>query len=193
MENNWVNTICVVSFDENIGQQVEFQFPPHFAPSDQRTLAFLAFPDSNCFSTGDLCYTFKIRDTFCYAYFRQQKDVSKSRGYLQQSVVLCSKLPYISLFRQVVSMIGPLYFEYGRSLLEVIHSSFQFWGEIWPGEVKEFPMLGKVITYKIPTTDLQAIQEIDQRDVASVLQNLNEGYPGMFQDTNLLSVLTKKS
>jgi hypothetical protein len=44
------------------------------------------------------------------------------RGYLQKSVVLLSKYPFIKLFKQVVAVVGPLFFQYGSALLE---SSFQ--------------------------------------------------------------------
>ncbi len=38
---------------------------------------------------------------FGFVFFRQVKDESISRGYLQKSIVLISPVPYINLFKEV--------------------------------------------------------------------------------------------
>lgn len=38
---------------------------------------------------------------FGFVFFRQVKDESISRGYLQKSIVLISSVPYINLFKEV--------------------------------------------------------------------------------------------
>jgi len=56
--------------------------------------------------TAQLACTLSIQEfenqpyLFGYAFFRQRKDASISRGYFQKSVVLVSHLPFVELFEQ---------------------------------------------------------------------------------------------
>lgn len=48
---------------------------------------------------------------FGHVYFRQQKDPSIQRGYLQKSLVLLTRFPFVSLFREMVTLVGSLFFD----------------------------------------------------------------------------------
>lgn len=85
------------------------------------------------------------KQTFFYGYvfFRQEKDASIQRGYLQvliipfsmiicwisqqKSVVMISKHPFLGLFKTVIGLIGPLFFEYGNPLLEACFQNTGVW------------------------------------------------------------------
>ena len=53
-----------------------------------------------------------------FTYFRQTRDVRIKRGFFQKSVVILTRLPYITFFRQALDFIAPEFFERGRSALQ---------------------------------------------------------------------------
>lgn len=82
--------------------------------------ACLSFPESSASGDDDLIYAVKIpreseaedqlyprRRTFLYGYvfFRQRKDASITRGYLQKSLVLLARRPCHSLYKHVCERI----------------------------------------------------------------------------------------
>eukprot|EP01124_Arcella_intermedia_P004470 TRINITY_DN12540_c0_g1_i1.p1 TRINITY_DN12540_c0_g1~~TRINITY_DN12540_c0_g1_i1.p1 ORF type:complete len:130 (-),score=19.16 TRINITY_DN12540_c0_g1_i1:108-497(-) len=104
--NGWIDCFCVVNFDLEYGQKLENMFPKmEFQDKETSNLCFLSFPETTG-DVGDTIYTFRLkrqrdqnkkRKTNKYLYgfvfFRQEKDSSISRGYLQKSVVLVSPHP----------------------------------------------------------------------------------------------------
>lgn len=56
-----------------------------------------------------------------------KRDLRSERGYLQKSVVLISLRPYLALFKRVIRLVGPLFFEYGTPLLEATFQSILAW------------------------------------------------------------------
>lgn len=89
---------------------------------------FSSFPDSNSSFIGDTVFTFRTEaseatkhamqlpmDTaahlYGYVFFRQKRDPSIRRGFLQKSLVILSTRAYPGLFLRVVGILGPLYFE----------------------------------------------------------------------------------
>lgn len=194
MESNlWVKCFSVVTFDEDVGQKVEFQVPAIMNEEQQQALAFLAFPDSNSFNIiGNLMYVFKMKHDpalFGYVYFRQQRDLTKPRKFFQKSLVLLSEHPYISLFRQVIEIVGPLYFDHGESIFEAINSCLRSWGNIIPGRTYELPMLGTVIVFTIPSTEQTIIPQLLGDGITDILDSMNIGHPGLFQDINLCELV----
>lgn len=191
--NHWVKCFSVVTFDEDLGQKVEFQTPEIMNESQQQALAYLAFPDSNSFNTmGNLVYVFKMKlETvlFGYVYFRQKRDISKPRKFFQKSLVLISELPYISLFRQVVEIVGSLYFDHGDSIFEAANSCLKTWGESVPGNSLELPMLGSVINFTTPSTENSFSPQFIGDGLSEILDNINLGYPGLFQDINIIDTV----
>ena len=89
---------------------------------------------------------------FGYVHFRQIRDKTVKRGYFQKSLVLLSKLPFISLFLSMVSQLGPNYFQYGLESLETCcHLMDRQWPEPEPGKTLLLPLLGNVLQVRIPT------------------------------------------
>jgi hypothetical protein len=191
--NQWVKCFSVVTFDEDIGQKVEFQTPLLMNDEQQQALAFLAFPDSNAFnSMGDLVYVFKMRFDpvlFGYVFFRQRRDLTRPRKFSQKSLVLLSEHPFISLFKQVVEIVGPLYFEHGETIFEPINSCIKSWGPVVPGMSRELPMLGVVVVFTVPSTDSAFCPQVLGDGLSDILDTVTLGHPGLFQDINLCEVL----
>jgi len=93
---------------------------------------------------------------FGFVFFRQRKDASIKRGYFQvralllygpvffflkkiktkqKSVVVLSSKPYMGLFREVVQLLAPAYFDMGHPILEAACETISKWYFhliIWP-------------------------------------------------------------
>ncbi|KYQ89269.1 hypothetical protein DLAC_09928 [Tieghemostelium lacteum] len=162
-KQKWMNHFCVVNFDLEIGQILDYCYPSFKFKDDESTnLCFLSFPDSNSHLQGDIIYTFKLKHVedsngqvsyqYGYVFFRQEKDDTISRGYLQKSVVLLSDEPFVGLFKKVIEIVGPLFFDYGNTLLEVAYQNIQAWPELKLGQTYELPILGYILTFHVPHT-----------------------------------------
>jgi hypothetical protein len=175
----WLYGIAVVTFDLELGQSIELLLPNHCKLTDKEklNLSYLSFPDANSAFLGDTQYHFRIRhesnlptyyqyynsivpaalqvdqnSLFGYVHFRQIRDKTVKRGYFQKSLVLLSKLPFISLFLSIVSQLGPNYFQYGLTSLETCcHLMDRQWPEPEPGKTLLLPLLGNVLQVRIPT------------------------------------------
>lgn len=63
--SQWLHCICVVTFDLELGQALEFIYPSHIKLSDKEkmNICYLSFPDSNSGCMGDTQFNFRIRQT----------------------------------------------------------------------------------------------------------------------------------
>lgn len=61
--SQWVQCICVVTFDLNLGQALEYVYPSEFKPTEQEitNICYLAFPDSNSGCMGDTKFHVRLR------------------------------------------------------------------------------------------------------------------------------------
>lgn len=157
MHSPWLTCFCVVAFDLELGQKLEHTFPPtSFTEEETMNICFSSFPDSP--QLGDTTFEFRHRIStesksthfYGYVFFRQEKDQSIHRGYLQKSVVLISVHPFLALFKKVVSLAGPLFFEFGNPLLEAAFQNILAWPVPIPGKTFELPILGNVLTVHLP-------------------------------------------
>eukprot|EP01132_Coremiostelium_polycephalum_P011137 gene11137-13642_t len=158
----WINCFCIINFDLEIGQILEHCYPNDikFKEDETTNLCFLSFPDSNSHLQGDIIYSFKLKQVrnnvnyyqYGYVFFRQEKDSSISRGYLQKSVVLLSDEAFVGLYKKVIEIVGPLYFDHGPTLLEVAYQNIMSWPELKPGQTYELPILGYILTFHVPHT-----------------------------------------
>lgn len=176
----WIHCICVVTFDLELGQALEIIYPNHIKLSEQEksNICYLAFPDSNSGCMGDTQFHVRIRQSpghshllpehqiynhkcpvflqvdpgyyYGYVYFRQVKDKTLPRGYFQKSVVVISRLPFLSLFTEVCSLIAPEYFENGEPSIEAACHDIDQWPSPVPGETVNLPLLGTVLQASIP-------------------------------------------
>ncbi|EFA82373.1 hypothetical protein PPL_04798 [Heterostelium album PN500] len=62
-KKKWVNSFCVVNFDLEIGQTLDYSYPKVMLRDEEITnLCFLSFPDSNSHLQGDIIYSFKLNN-----------------------------------------------------------------------------------------------------------------------------------
>uniref|UniRef100_A0A7S2SJA1 UDENN domain-containing protein n=1 Tax=Mucochytrium quahogii TaxID=96639 RepID=A0A7S2SJA1_9STRA len=165
----WLEAIVIVTFHVEHGQIVEdvFSLGGPLSESSKRKICSLSLPDSNSGQNGDVQFIFRYRDgdkpvrsigsvdeeefVFCSAFFRQIKDKTVKRGYFQKSVVLVSKLPVTSFLEDCAYIIGPLFFEFGKDVLQAILRNLKKWPQPEPGKSFSLPIAGCTIDATIPT------------------------------------------
>ncbi|KAA0707539.1 Protein DENND6A DENN domain-containing protein 6A [Triplophysa tibetana] len=86
-----------------------------------------------------------------YVYFRQVRDKTLKRGYFQKSLVLVSKLPYVTFFHSLLKLIAPEYFEKQEPCLEAACNDIDRWPTPSPGKILSLPIMGVVMKLRIPT------------------------------------------
>ncbi|XP_070109924.1 protein DENND6B isoform X2 [Equus przewalskii] len=177
----WLECVCVVTFDLELGQALELVYPSDFRLTDKEksSICYLSFPDSHSGCLGDTQFSFRIRqcggqrspwhddrhyDTgapvslqrepahyFGYVYFRQVKDSSVKRGYFQKSLVLVSRLPFVRLFQALLSLIAPEYFDKLAPCLEAVCNEIDQWPAPMPGQTLNLPVMGVILQVRIPS------------------------------------------
>ncbi|XP_052281111.1 protein DENND6A-like isoform X2 [Dreissena polymorpha] len=190
--SNWLHCACVVTFDLELGQAMEIIYPSHIRMTEKEkmNICYLSFPDSNSGCMGDTQFHFRIRQCpgrrqmvqslvdfnndcphqlksddahyYGFVFFRQTKDKSIRRGYFQKSVVLISRLPFVALFSQLVSIIAPEFFENGEPSLEAACHDIDQWNAPIPGETMNLPIFGTVLQPVVPAQSvLPSLFEVD--------------------------------
>uniref|UniRef100_A0A672G8R5 UDENN domain-containing protein n=1 Tax=Salarias fasciatus TaxID=181472 RepID=A0A672G8R5_SALFA len=171
----WLECVCVVTFDLELGQAIEVLFP--VVCVQKTSICYLSFPDSYSGCLGDTQFSFRLRQSvgrrasrsrddvynreapvtletshfFGYVYFRQVKDVSVKRGYFQKSLVLVSRLPYTHLFHSLLQIIAPEFFEKLEPCLEAVCNEIDQWPSPEPGLTVNLPVMGVVLQVRIPS------------------------------------------
>lgn len=161
------------------------------AESERTNICYLAFPDSNSGCMGDTQFHVRLRvapatpttllspahrrfNASCppthsadsghywgFVYFRQVKDTSLPRGYFQKSLVILSRLPFVHLFRQLVGVLAPIYFnnaEHSSAVLEAACNHICQWPKLTAGSQLTLHLLGTVFQTQIPCINSQASQ-----------------------------------
>ncbi|XP_014675670.1 PREDICTED: protein DENND6A-like [Priapulus caudatus] len=61
--SNWINCMCVITFDLELGQAMELIYPGHIKLTEREksNICYLSFPDSNSGCMGDTQFSFRIR------------------------------------------------------------------------------------------------------------------------------------
>ncbi|CAF0827409.1 unnamed protein product [Rotaria sordida] len=211
----WLYGIAIVTFDLELGQSIEYLLPNHCKLTDKEklNLSYLSFPDTNSTCLGDFQYHFRINhesfnlttdyqyynsivpsalqvdnnSLFGFVNFRQIHDKTIKRGFFQKSFVILSKLPFISLFLNIVNQLAINYFEYGLTSLETCcHSMDCQWPEPEPGKTLLLPLLDSVLQVRIPTHGDKPFSSSDLIQFRSIVNetmttNINSNNPNQNQ------------
>ncbi|XP_020209576.1 protein DENND6A-like, partial [Cajanus cajan] len=172
----WVVAFCAIRFDLEQGQLVEECYPQGCLSHDEELeIAYSSFPDSvsqhqNRTSIHDCIFFFRIRRLlkksldekgvadgsngfkFLYGYVfnRQRHDERLKRGGEQKSVVILSYSPYASVFRPLLQIVGPLFFDIGKKALEHIAAYVSKWPAPVPGKVMDLPIGNATLKVNLP-------------------------------------------
>ncbi|KAF1318664.1 hypothetical protein FI667_g13712, partial [Globisporangium splendens] len=107
---------------------------------------------------GDTQFTVRFRQSsdkdaaFLYGFvlFRQQRDASRTRGYLQKALVIVSEKPYVDLYDRVLRVTGPLFFTAGAQVLQALYDDIYRWPTPTLSSPVVLPLAGTHITCIIP-------------------------------------------
>ncbi|KAL3512289.1 hypothetical protein ACH5RR_025006 [Cinchona calisaya] len=85
-----------------------------------------------------------------FVFNRQRHDERLKRGGEQKSVVILSHSPYSSVFRPLLQIMGPLYFDIGKKALNFIAASVSSWPAPLPGQLMELPIGNATLKVHLP-------------------------------------------
>ncbi|CAJ1975371.1 unnamed protein product [Sphenostylis stenocarpa] len=212
----WVVAFCAIRFDLEQGQLVEECYPQGcLSNNEELEIAYSSFPDSvsqhqNRSSIHDCIFFFRIRrilkksldekgvadssnaSKFLYGYVfnRQRHDERLKRGGEQKSVVILSYNPYSSVFRPLLQIVGPLFFDIGKKALEHIAAYVSKWPAPVPGKVMDLPIGNASLKVNLPPAlSLPVESGVFCEEVASSVAPFvpnNQPFPqGLFHDSDL--------
>lgn len=90
------------------------------------------------------------RYLYGFVFNRQRKDERLRRGGEQKSVVILSDRPYSNVFRSLLQILGPLYFDIGTRGLEQIATYVSQWPTPVHGAVMELPVGNVTLRAHLP-------------------------------------------
>ncbi|KAK7411252.1 hypothetical protein VNO78_02685 [Psophocarpus tetragonolobus] len=212
----WVVAFCAIRFDLQQGQLVEECYPQGCLSHDEELeIAYSSFPDSvsqhqNRSSIHDCIFFFRIRrhlkksldekgvadssnaSKFLYGYVfnRQRHDERLKRGGEQKSVVILSYSPYASVFRPLLQIVGPLFFDIGKKALEHIAAYVSKWPAPVPGKVMDLPIGNAALKVHLPPAHSFPVEggvsfEEGASSVAPFATNNQPVPQGLFHDSDL--------
>lgn len=85
-----------------------------------------------------------------FVFNRQRHDERLKRGGEQKSVVILSHRPYSSVFRPLLQIVGPLFFDIGKKALEHIAAYVSMWPAPLPGKLMELPIGNATLKVNLP-------------------------------------------
>ncbi|XP_039114403.1 protein DENND6A [Dioscorea cayenensis subsp. rotundata] len=164
----WLIALCTIRFDLERGQIIEDSFPSDALSADaQLHIAFSSFPDSMSqhhhppaprrSSIHDSIFSFRLPSSsspssFLYGFVfnRRRQDDRLPRGGDQRSVVIVSHSPFSSVFRPVLQILAPLYFDIGATALSLVASHVSSWPAPLLGRPMELPIGNAALKVLLP-------------------------------------------
>lgn len=135
----------------------------------------------------------QVRYLYGYVFNRQRHDERLKRGGDQRSVVILSHNPYSSVFRPLLQIMGPLYFDIGKKALEHIASCVSIWPAPIPGKLMDLPIGNAMLKVNLPPahslpSDSGVLFEESISSMAPFLPS-NQSVPqGLFHDSDLFGI-----
>ncbi|XP_070362771.1 protein DENND6B isoform X9 [Equus asinus] len=150
----WLECVCVVTFDLELGQALELVYPSDFRLTDKEksSICYLSFPDSHSGCLGDTQFSFRIRQ--CGGQrspWHDDRHYDTGAPVSLQSLVLVSRLPFVRLFQALLSLIAPEYFDKLAPCLEAVCNEIDQWPAPMPGQTLNLPVMGVVLQVRIPS------------------------------------------
>ncbi|XP_075112519.1 uncharacterized protein LOC107761152 isoform X2 [Nicotiana tabacum] len=130
------------------------------------------------------------RYLYGFVFNRQRHDERLKRGGEQKSVVILSHNPFSSVFRPLLQIMGPLYFDIGKKALNFIAAYVSMWSAPVPGQLMELPIGNATLKVNLPPAhcmplDCGVLFEELASPIAPFLPS-NQSVPqGLFHDADL--------
>ncbi|KAL5722262.1 hypothetical protein ACHQM5_005802 [Ranunculus cassubicifolius] len=126
-----------------------------------------------------------------YVFNRQRQDEKLKRGGEQKSVVILSYSPFLSVFRPLLQILGPLFFDLGKKALEHMASYVSMWPAPVLGGLVELPIGNATLKVNLPpahSLPLEGMGLLSDEPVSSMAPFLptNQYVPqGLFHDADI--------
>ncbi|XP_045790149.1 protein DENND6A isoform X2 [Trifolium pratense] len=124
-----------------------------------------------------------------YVFNRQRHDERLKRGGEQKSVVILSHCPYSSVFRPLLQIVGPLFFDIGKKALEHIAAYVSKWPPPVPGQVMDLPIGNATLKVSLPpalSLPLESGLPLEESAVPFLANNNNQSVvQGLFHDSDV--------
>ncbi|XP_031404334.1 protein DENND6B isoform X2 [Punica granatum] len=133
------------------------------------------------------------RYIYGFVFNRQRHDERLKRGGEQKSVVILSHSPYSSVFRPLLQIMGPLYFDIGKKALEHIAAYVSMWPSPAPGTLMELPIGNAALKVNLPPAHSLPLEsgmllEESASSMAPLLPT-NQSVPqGLFHDSDIFGI-----
>ncbi|KAM7471160.1 hypothetical protein LguiA_009343 [Lonicera macranthoides] len=130
------------------------------------------------------------RYLYGFVFNRQRHDERLKRGGEQKSVVILSHSPYSSVFRPLLQIMGPLFFDIGKKALDHIAACVSMWPAPAPGQLMELPIGSATLRVNLPPSHSLPLDgglsfEESVSSLAPLLPT-NQSVPqGLFHDSDL--------
>ncbi|XP_067861379.1 protein DENND6B isoform X3 [Heptranchias perlo] len=185
----WLECVCVVTFDLELGQAIELVYPHDVRLSEREktSICYLSFPDSYSGCLGDTQFSFRIRQSVGHklSMYGEEDKYNRDAPVVLQSLVLISRLPFVNLFHSLLQLVAPEYFEKLEPCLEAVCNEVDQWPAPVPGKTLSLPVMGVVIQVRIPSKNdklgmsplKQSNQEVWQKNLLPapmVIPTVNE-------------------
>ncbi|KAH9609546.1 hypothetical protein KSS87_001347 [Heliosperma pusillum] len=133
------------------------------------------------------------RYLYGFVFNRQRHDERLRRGGEQKSVVILSHNPYSSVFRPLLQIMGPLFFDIGKKALEHIASYVSTWPAPIPGKLMELPIGNATLkaelppSYSLPLGGNTLLEDSGSLMIPSLATNQSIPH-GLFHDADLFGI-----
>lgn len=128
-----------------------------------------------------------------FVFNRQRHDERLKRGGEQKSVVILSHSPYSSVFRPLLQIMGPLYFDIGKKALNYMAASVSAWPTPVPGQLMELPIGNATLKVNLPPAHSLPLDggiyfEELASPIAPFLPSNQSNPQGLFHDSDLFGI-----
>ncbi|XP_036722799.1 protein DENND6B isoform X8 [Balaenoptera musculus] len=163
----WLECVCVVTFDLELGQALELVYPSDFQLTDKEksSICYLSFPDSHSGCLGDTQFSFRIRqcggqrrpwhtdDRHCDsgAPVSLQREPAHYFGYVYFRQVKDSSVKRGYFQKALLSLVAPEYFDKLAPCLEAVCDEIDQWPAPVPGQTLNLPVMGVILQVHIPS------------------------------------------
>ncbi|XP_057517432.1 uncharacterized protein LOC130798458 [Amaranthus tricolor] len=133
------------------------------------------------------------RFLYGFVFNRQRHDERLKRGGEQKSVVILSHNPFSSVFRPLLQIMGPLFFDIGKKALELIAGYVSMWPPPVHGKLMELPIGNSTLkvnlppAYSLPLDGRMIVEDLATYMVPSLATN--QPIPlGLFHDADIFGI-----
>lgn len=131
------------------------------------------------------------RFLYGFVFNRQRHDERLKRGGEQKSVVILTYNPYSSVFKPLLQIMGPLYFDVGEKALEHIAACVSKWPNPVHGKLMELPIGNASLKVNLPPCHCLPLEDTfeESNSAMAPFPPNNQSVPqGLFHDSDIFAI-----